>query len=83
MLRRQQASAVIAARQKIVEGAVTIVQMAIAHLTENKIVVMSEEDKARLVSNLMIVLCSEHNVQPVINTTASSPPAQPAPTADA
>ena len=70
MLRRQQASAIIAARQKIVEGAVTMVQMALAHLAENKIVDMTEDRKAALVSNLMVVICSEHNAQPIVNATA-------------
>ncbi len=71
MLRRQQASAIIAARQKIVEGAVTMVQMALEHLTENKIVELSTESKAALVSNLMVVLCSDHNAQPIVNTGAA------------
>ena len=71
MLRRQQASAIIAARQKIVEGAVSMVEMALHQLAERKIVDMDEERKATMVSNLMIVLCSEHNAQPVLNMAAS------------
>src|SRR5438045_1634370 len=67
MLRRQQASAIIAARQKIVEGAVSMVEMALHQLAERKIVDMDPERKASMVSNLMIVLCSEHNAQPVLN----------------
>jgi regulator of protease activity HflC (stomatin/prohibitin superfamily) len=67
MLRRQQASAIIAARQKIVEGAVSMVEMALHQLTERHIVEMDEQRKANMVSNLMVVLCSEHNAQPVLN----------------
>jgi regulator of protease activity HflC (stomatin/prohibitin superfamily) len=67
MLRRQQASAVVAARFKIVEGAVSMVQMALNQLLEKKIVEMDEEKKAAMVSNLMVVLCGEHEVNPVIN----------------
>ena len=72
MLRRQQASAIIAARQKIVEGAVSMVEMALHQLTERKIVEMDEERKATMVSNLMVVLCSEHNAQPVLNMGAAT-----------
>ncbi|MBI3447996.1 MAG: SPFH domain-containing protein [Acidobacteria bacterium] len=68
MLRRQQASAIIAARQKIVEGAVGMVEMALAKLSEQKIVVLDEERKASMVSNLLVVLCSDHATQPVVNT---------------
>ena len=68
MLQRQQAAAVIAARQKIVEGAVTMVQMALAHLKDNGIVDLDEERKAQMVSNLLVVLCSERAAQPVINS---------------
>lgn len=68
MLRRQQASAVIAARQKIVEGAVTMVEMALKMLSTHNVVVMDEKAKAGMVANLMVVLCAEHNVQPVVNT---------------
>ena len=68
MLRRQQASAVIAARQKIVEGAVSMVEMALTMLAKHNVVEMDERAKAAMVSNLMVVLCAEHNVQPVVNT---------------
>jgi regulator of protease activity HflC (stomatin/prohibitin superfamily) len=68
MLRRQQASAVIAARQKIVEGAVGMVEMALKQLSANKIVELDEERKAAMVSNLLVVLCGESEVQPVVNT---------------
>lgn len=67
MLRRQQAEAVIAARRKIVHGAVSMVEMAIDGLKENEIVTMDESQKAAMVSNLLIVLCSEHETQPVVN----------------
>lgn len=67
MLQRQQASAIIAARQKIVEGAVGMVQMAINKLNENEVVELDEERKAAMVSNLMVVLCGERATQPVIN----------------
>jgi hypothetical protein len=67
MLRRQQASAVIAARQKIVEGAVGMVELALAQLAGKQIVKLDEERKATMVSNLMVVLCSEQATQPVIN----------------
>lgn len=72
MLRRQQASAIIAARTKIVEGAVSMVEMALAQLAKRKIVKMDEERKAAMVSNLMVVLCSEHNAQPVLNMGAQT-----------
>jgi regulator of protease activity HflC (stomatin/prohibitin superfamily) len=68
MLRRQQASAVIDARTKIVEGAVSMVQMALDQLSERHIVDLDEERKAQMVSNLLVVLCSEHETQPVVNT---------------
>lgn len=67
MLRRQQASAIIAARAKIVEGAVTMVEMALEHLSKNNIVQLDEERKAAMVSNLMVVLCSDRPTQPVVN----------------
>jgi regulator of protease activity HflC (stomatin/prohibitin superfamily) len=67
MLRRQQAEAIIAARQMIVHGAVTMVQMALKGLTENKIVELDEERKATMVSNLLVVLCGDRDAQPVIN----------------
>ena len=68
MLRRQQASAVIAARSKIVEGAVSMVQMALDELAKRSVVVLDEERKAAMVSNLLVVLCGERAAQPVINT---------------
>lgn len=68
MLRRQQATAIVAARQKIVEGAVSMVHLALARLSEQEIVVLDEEKKAAMVSNLMVVLCSDKDVSPVINT---------------
>jgi regulator of protease activity HflC (stomatin/prohibitin superfamily) len=67
MLRRQQAQAVIAARKQIVEGAVSMVQMALARLAENHIVELDEERKANMVSNLLVVLVGENDTQPVIN----------------
>jgi regulator of protease activity HflC (stomatin/prohibitin superfamily) len=67
MLRRQQAQAVIAARRQIVEGAVTMVQMALDRLAEENVVQLDEERKASMVSNLMMVLVSDHDTQPVIN----------------
>ncbi len=68
MLRRQQASAVIAARAMIVEGAVGMVEMALAHLSSRKIIDLDEERRAAMVSNLLVVLCSEHGAQPVVNS---------------
>jgi regulator of protease activity HflC (stomatin/prohibitin superfamily) len=68
MLRRQQASAIVAARQKYVEGAVSMVEMALAMLSEKKIVELDEERKAAMVSNMLVVLCSDQHTQPVINT---------------
>lgn len=68
MLRRQQATAVVAARFKIVEGAVSMVQMALAHLREQNVIEFDEEKKAAMVSNLMVVLCADKDVNPVINT---------------
>lgn len=67
MLRRQQAEAIIAARQKIVHGAVSMVQMALRDLTENAVVQLDEERKATMVSNLLVVLCGEREAQPVVN----------------
>jgi regulator of protease activity HflC (stomatin/prohibitin superfamily) len=67
MLRRQQASAVIAARSKIVEGAVSMVEMALDELNKRHVVVLDEERKAAMVSNLLVVLCSEHETQPIVN----------------
>ena len=67
MLQRQQASAIIAARQKIVEGAVGMVEMALEMLSQRSIVALDEERKASMVSNLLVVLCSERSTQPVVN----------------
>ena len=67
MLRRQQASAVIAARQKIVEGAVGMVQMALEQLSAKNVVELDEERKASMVSNLLVVLCSDRDAQPIVN----------------
>src|SRR5215210_2880828 len=67
MLRRQQAEAVIAARQKIVHGAVSMVDMALRELSEKAVVEMDEERKAAMVSNLLVVLCAESNVTPIVN----------------
>ena len=68
MLRRQQAEAIIAARTKIVHGAVSMVEMALHELSEKQVVNLDDERKAAMVSNLMTVLCAESDVQPVINT---------------
>ena len=68
MLRRQQASAIIAARQRIVEGAVGMVDMALEMLKQKHVVELDEERKASMVSNLLVVLCSEQATQPVVNT---------------
>jgi regulator of protease activity HflC (stomatin/prohibitin superfamily) len=68
MLRRQQATAVVSARFKIVEGAVSMVQMALDHLASQKIVDLDEERKAAMVSNLLVVLCADKDVSPVVNT---------------
>lgn len=68
MLRRQQASAIISAREKIVEGAVTMVEMALNQLEEKGVVKLDDERKAAMVSNLLVVLCSEESSQPVLNT---------------
>jgi regulator of protease activity HflC (stomatin/prohibitin superfamily) len=68
MLRQQQASAVVGARQRIVEGAVGMVQMALQRLQEEDVVELDEERKASMVSNLLVVLCSEQATQPVVNT---------------
>jgi regulator of protease activity HflC (stomatin/prohibitin superfamily) len=67
MLRRQQAEAIITARQRIVHGAVTMVEMALKGLSEREIVKLDDERKAAMVSNLLVVLCSESEAQPVIN----------------
>ena len=68
MLRRQQATAIVAAREKIVEGAVSMVEMALAELSKKQIIEMDEEKKATMVSNLMVVLCSDKDATPVVNT---------------
>jgi regulator of protease activity HflC (stomatin/prohibitin superfamily) len=68
MLRRQQAQAVVAARQTLVEGAVGMVEMALASLSEKKVVELDDERRAAMVSNLMVVLCGERDTQPVVNT---------------
>ena len=68
MLRRQQASAVVSARFKIVEGAVSMVEMALEQLSNKKIVNLDEEKKAAMVSNLMVVLCADKDVTPIVNT---------------
>jgi hypothetical protein len=67
MLRRQQANAIIAARQKIVEGAVGMVEMALDMLSEKDVVKLDEERKASMVSNLLVVLCSDRDAQPIVN----------------
>ncbi len=68
MLRRQQASAIISAREKIVEGAVSMVKMALHKLSEEDIVELDEDKKAAMVSNLLVVLCADEAAQPVVNT---------------
>jgi regulator of protease activity HflC (stomatin/prohibitin superfamily) len=67
MLRRQQAGAVVAARSRIVDGAVGMVEMALRRLDQENVVELDEERKAAMVSNLLVVLCSEHSTQPVVN----------------
>ena len=68
MLRRQQATAIISARQKIVEGAVGMVEMALEQLSAKRVVQLDEERKATMVSNLLVVLCGDRDAQPVVNT---------------
>ena len=68
MLQRQQAVAIIAARKKIVEGAVSMVKMAIDQLGEEEIVVLDEERKAAMVSNLLVILCGNKDAQPIVNS---------------
>jgi regulator of protease activity HflC (stomatin/prohibitin superfamily) len=68
MLQRQQAGAIIAARQRIVEGAVGMVEMALAMLSHRGVVTLDEERKAAMVSNLLVVLCGERGAQPIVNT---------------
>jgi len=67
MLQRQQASAIIAARQRIVDGAVGMVEMALDKLSEKNVVRLDEERKAAMVSNLLVVLCSDRAASPVVN----------------
>lgn len=68
MLQRQQAGAIIAARARIVEGAVSMVEMALEQLSLRGVVNLDEERKAAMVSNLLVVLCGERSTQPVVNT---------------
>jgi hypothetical protein len=68
MLRRQQADAIISAREKIVEGAVSMVELALNKLSEREVVQLDEEKKATMVSNLLVVLCADESASPVINT---------------
>lgn len=68
MLRRQQAEAIISARKKIVEGSVSMVEMALKDLTDKKVVELDNERKATMISNLLVVLCSESEAKPVLNT---------------
>ena len=68
MLQRQQASAIIAARQKIVDGAVGMVEMALTKLAEMEVVELDQERRAAMVSNLLVVLCSDRATTPVVNT---------------
>ncbi len=68
MLQRQQAGAIIAARQRIVEGAVGMVEMALEMLSKRDIVTLDNERKAAMVSNLLVVLCGDRSTQPIINT---------------
>jgi len=72
MLRRQQAEAIIAARKKIVHGAVSMVEMALAELSEKEVVKLDEERKAAMVGNLLVVLCGEAQAEPVINTGSAN-----------
>ena len=68
MLQRQQAEAIVAARKKIVEGAVGMVEMALEQLNDDRIVDLDEERKAAMVSNLLVVLCGNRDAQPVVNS---------------
>jgi uncharacterized protein YuzE len=72
MLRRQQASAIIAAREKIVEGAVSMVEMALDKLEKEKVVKLDEDKKASMVSNLLVVLCADEQATPIVNTSANN-----------
>ena len=69
MLRRQQATAIISAREKIVEGAVSMVKMALDKLEDESVVKLDDEQKARMVSNLLVVLCADESAQPVVNAS--------------
>jgi regulator of protease activity HflC (stomatin/prohibitin superfamily) len=73
MLRRQQADAVVAARQRIVEGAVGMVELALSRLDEHDVVVLDDERRAAMVSNLLVVLCSDQALQPVVNVGSLYP----------
>jgi hypothetical protein len=68
MLRRQQADAIISAREKIVDGAVGMVKHALTKLSEEKIIELDDDKKAAMVSNLLVVLCSDEHAQPIVNT---------------
>lgn len=68
MLRRQQASAIISTREKIVEGAVSMVKMALQKLSDEDVVELDDDKKAAMVSNLLVVLCGDDTAQPVVNT---------------
>ncbi len=68
MLRRQQAEAIISAREKIVEGAVSMVKMALERIEDENIIEMDSDKKAAMVSNLLVVLCADESAQPVLNT---------------
>jgi hypothetical protein len=68
MLKRQQATAIVAARHKIVEGAVSMVEMALEELGKKQIVDLDDERKAAMVSNLMVILCGDKDASPVLNT---------------
>ena len=72
MLQRQQASAIVAARSKIVEGAVSMVEAALAQLTERQIIDLDAQSKASMVSNLLVILCSDRAAQPVVNSGSPS-----------
>lgn len=72
MLQRQQAEAVVAARQKIVEGAVGMVEMALSDLSKNNIVKLDDDKKAAMVCNLMVVLCGNHDAQPIVNASSNT-----------
>jgi hypothetical protein len=68
MLKRQQATAIVAARHKIVEGAVSMVEMALNELSKKQIIDLDDERKAAMVSNLMVILCGDKDASPVLNT---------------